>query len=637
MQFFRPPPPSRFNSERFSSITVESQSATVIQEEHSPPETPVSSSPNEFPFDPPSTSSGVPEGSYPILSPPTMSLFDFPRPVSDATFAGSSSSLYSTRTEELDALFNYTLERAHSFLRSEDQSGDTEHQESPSWIERPATSAAVWTRPSSAHTETYLTADEGGSIADESHRVTPEGDEQEKDYHGYSFSEPVLVVVDPQLADDQSPTSTPSPPVSRSPSPASTDVGGEIQTPQADDTFGTLRPFPTPSQGTWAATSFGKEFFGKDDHDGKDSPPGDRPSFLDFTTSVDSSPALVSAPLSPPLSSGLHSAGSGSGSFIEFDGDERLQNESHNQGGRVANSSVGSFLEWTPPSSPTARYSIPFVHSPVPDIPQHQLLTPPTVSHPSHEYAATGRDSYLSVDSYGLAYTTNPPVPSSSDGGRTSYGSFGGASHTSLLDVFPAPPEEAEEEAEIDQEESEGDPEQVAGGEKHDREHTLLAAPSMSTIRRTRSLSKLPMASQASLSPSTSGTSDWTVESTQPDEEEEEEGVRRWPSLEPDAEMEPRKSRTGSGESFLDFSEDIEVVGMTRAASSSSASSTKRWSGATFLTFFSPSRTSEEGGRRGSRSRSRSQNRGHRHERTSSDPTTYVPRGGWEGGDERRR
>lgn len=430
----------------------------------------------------------------------------------------------------------------------------------------------------------------------------------------------------------------------------------------------TERPAPTHSQGTWAATSFAREYLdlGPDvphSPEERHSAPAFDSSFLDFGSP--DSPSLGKFPVSAPaclvsFSTTSLSPAPSETSFIDF-GDRDAEAQSVRN--VTTSQSQYSFIDWSPPTSPTfpaVRNSIQVqdvdegvtaVLGEEDDFATSLPPTPTTLYHPRYSQVLGqegNRDSYLSIES-AMASNSNSRTSRTSFhsvGSGSAYsegGAHSNASNTSLLNVFPVPPVPIDEPLE-------------AGAESDDeQDHSLLSVPSIATLRPRRSRS-LPAISQSTLS--LTNTSNWTVEST----DSSEDGVRRHPAESSDDDegsddddtdaIESLNHRPFSNASFLDFTGSPERVPAERAhafrpaASSrrvSSAGTTatedlgsRRWSGSSFLTFFSG------GSARGSTvvplppppppvRRERC------HERTSSDPALYHPlRRGNETPEERR-
>lgn len=404
--------------------------------------------------------------------------------------------------------------------------------------------------------------------------------------------------------------------------------------PPADDAAPALRPAPTPSQGPWSATSFAREYFGDGpsaDDSRSASAPLAQSSFLDFSNGE----SLVEpTPFSAPPRLQSFSADS---SFIDFEDPAPPLRSA---------ASHDSFLDVdSPPASPGFSPHEITVHDVDGD---RDELLPPTPSYLRHErlsvesaaQSSNRRSSDQSQDTRRGSNQSSDRRGSDWSGSDYTTG-VSNASHTSLINDFPDPPPVSLDELFADPP-SElvsalppwPDPESE---EEDDAVSTLHTVPSMATLRPRRSRS-LPSLSRSTLS--LTDTSDWTVESTEV--EDNGEGVRRDAhdddSDDGDDEAVRRLART----SFLDLSSSPErlpssptIPFMRRPTSrieprrtdsiaatmASEDSATRRWSGSSWLTFFSGSRAapSQPAG-------VRTPELPRRHERTSSDPAVFVPR-----------
>lgn len=420
------------------------------------------------------------------------------------------------------------------------------------------------------------------------------------------------------------------------------------------------RPRPSPTQGSWAATSFGREYFGaEDDYDGSNVVPrsrslsrehvaaeepedydgsnvvpiprgsnaptprsadSGRSSFLDFTrTGTPPNDLHSTSPLKTPDGPRGSSARS---SFLDFEGP---QDDGH--------SSQGSFLDWSPSNSPIrpAPSAFRIVDFDNVDSASHSFLRHPR--RPSLE--DPNRDSYLSVNSF---TRPSPKADHLSGNERSSYGSSPGSRVSGMSNVslgsnfshlvadFPDPPTQVH--GGLD--EGDEDEEETRRFDRSVEDDPLRTMHSTSTLRphRTRSM---PSLSQSTIS--LTNTSDWTVESISV-----EDGVRR---LAPDDE-EALELDLARGDfafttqsSFLDLSSSPERYSIharrstiSRHSVLTTSSHRRPWSGSSFLTFFSGARTHELG-----QEEEMPRREERRHVRTSSDPMSV--RRGWESPEER--
>ena len=250
----------------------------------------------------------------------------------------------------------------------------------------------------------------------------------------------------------------------------------EVRTPRFDEQQFDLprhlasalreRPRPSPTQGSWAATSFGREYFGaEDDYEESNVAPlpghssrvySGAEKLEDYDTSN-----VLPIPFGLNVASAPRSAESGRSSFLDFTWTGTPPNEtkptdvlrrSSAQSSFLdfegppqrGQSSQDSFLDWTPPNSPTVRLLSALRVATVPDpIVRHSQGT--SLKDPY-------RDSYLSVNSF----NRSPHQADLSSGTeRSSYGSSPGSrvsgmsnlslgSHLShLVADFPDPPTQA--------------------------------------------------------------------------------------------------------------------------------------------------------------------------------------------------
>ncbi|KAL8281409.1 hypothetical protein RQP46_006093 [Phenoliferia psychrophenolica] len=356
------------------------------------------------------------------------------------------------------------------------------------------------------------------------------------------------------------------------------------------------RPEPTPTQGTWATTSFGRDFWGGDlrtpaaveieEPTRSSSAPT---SFLDFTSSAGETPSITEEDGTNSAPPRLESFGTRTRteSFIEFDAEESTPEKRHHPLRSAV--SQDSFLDVSPLASPTS----PTFHLDPSSDTGHDTSS---LLPPSPAFLRNSVESRLSVDS---------AIHSSSGGNRSSAwsGSAYSSGGASLLDGFPSVPFPGTEVANGPSPETEGYSEEEAEDEE-ERTRTLHSVPSAATLRRPR-VRSLP--SFATLTNTSTNTSDWTVEST----DEGHENIRQDSE---DSDDDFPHVRPFSNSSFLDLSTSPERLpssaptlpfiprlsthsnstsGDRRGSfartidSDDSASQRRRWSGTSWATFFS--------------------------------------------------
>ncbi|KAM0750526.1 hypothetical protein T439DRAFT_325601 [Meredithblackwellia eburnea MCA 4105] len=540
-------------------------------------------------------------------------------------------STFTTDTQrELDALFSRTIETVQTHGTDLDRRDE---------LESDAYSTA-------AVSEDWATAEEGDtgvedSDAEEGHDVHMLGDldiDRQRGLHDLSldFGQPFLDEQETPIAlqsgfQNESPQAISSTPFPDSPTLSHQFVElTPIIATFAEGEQARNRPRSTPSQGTWASTSFGLDVFGEPlpSPQANSSAPGSHTSFLDFTGAQESADKPVSAPAR--MSSFLDLGAPDEGTTIDSGTAPRAL---------TAQSSNGSFLDdWSPPCSPTiSPIELPGevrVENADGESDRDKVasLNPssPTASthHHRSEILTVGegtRDSLLSVES--AAYR-NSRVSHGSFSGSAFSGILSNASHTSLIRRFPDPPENEE-----------GDtistiPIPPVPLEEHRR--SLLAVPSTSTLRPRRSRS-LPSLADSSVSTSTSN---WTVEST--DEEDAGGGVRRETNtsgdqeviedaIQPNTPSRDTANRPFSMASLLDSVAaplDVDPAGsrprsLAPTVSSRYSTETRRWSGTSWISFFSGGALPAETRPPLPASTTEPRERLSRHERTPSDPSVY--------------
>ncbi|GAA5978726.1 hypothetical protein JCM11641_006156 [Rhodosporidiobolus odoratus] len=363
----------------------------------------------------------------------------------------------------------------------------------PSFLARPnhaVRNSSFASRPSTAQSTAYATAEEGTSINTETGDL------------------PEIVIPDES-------------PVLRS---------GDL----ALATSAPFRPLPTPTQTTWAATSFAREYLGSYEGSPAPAPPASIPS--------------------PPITAKRVSAdGSGSGqSFLEL-ADQDTEDEQR------ATPSPSSFIDFSPPSTAPNSPTVPAHFAPVPPSLPQSPTSESSAAFPDLAY----RDSHLSFPSM---HFVNPLRVSSSS--RASGSHYSGLEDR--LNDFPAPPvpvtddsaSDGDDEADLDEAEESHDATQTV------RLPSILAEPfrerSASALRSLtvrREPSSVRSRSRSSLS--LAETSEYTVQSAAGGEraadssEDEDQGVRRLantgiPNL---AAFSTTTERPVSTQSWLDLSD----------------------------------------------------------------------------------
>ncbi|KAK4705487.1 hypothetical protein P7C70_g716, partial [Phenoliferia sp. Uapishka_3] len=288
------------------------------------------------------------------------------------------------------------------------------------------------------------------------------------------------------------------------------------------------RPLPTPTQKTWARTSFAREYLGSEDgtdtSDRHHSAPSSQTSFLDFTT-ADNAP-----PSAPPQLESFRPLRHHS-SFLEFDDEPSLRNREPFI--RISAESETSFLDWSPPPSPVASRNRPL------DL----QLEGPTRGSPISSSSLQPQSATLPFNRPSSSLSINSAHSNDLHRNSTSAlsGYSGNASNTSLIATFPDPPNVAE----LTEPFTFRHDEEM---EDLDDKPTLQGAPSTShaTIPLRKSCS-LPRLSCSNLS--LTDTSEWTVES--PDTEES--GVRKASSVRNEGDVRELASRPFDS-SYLDLS-----------------------------------------------------------------------------------